>query len=305
VDGQNRAYTYSHRSQMTGLTDTNAVASAYGFDADQNRVTENAVRYVYDGPNVVLEIESSLPKAAYVHGRGIDQPIERIQFIAGVADGRHVYHTDALGSVWAMTDNLEVVAKAYTYEAFGKIRSETGAGLLFTNRYTYTDRESIGDSLGFYYYRGRVMDPNVGRFTSADPLGFVDGPNVFIYVTNKPLIYADPTGKLITGVGVSGFIGWWIAGSGSAFYCQDNCSPQNSGFVVCIGGGIGAGASVGVGVVIGSGCLTDGWTGQLTAQAAAGPGGACGSVSGTDGSGGASIGPGAGLTVTFEGCYKF
>jgi RHS repeat-associated protein len=179
---------------MTGLTDTNAVASAYGFDADQNRIAENAVRYVYDGPNVVLEIESGLPKAAYVHDRGTDQPIERIQFIAVVADGRHVYHTDALGSVWAMTDNLEVVAKAYTYEAFGKIRSETGAGLLFPNRYSYTARESFGDSLSLYYYRARVMDPNAGRFTSADPLRFVDGPNIYRYVRNQPILYRDPRG---------------------------------------------------------------------------------------------------------------
>jgi RHS repeat-associated protein len=182
---------------MTGLTDTNAVASAYGFDADQNRVTENTVRYVYDGPNVVLEIENNLPKAAYVSGLGIDQPIERIQFISGVADGRHVYHTDALGSVWAMTDDLQVVAKSYSYEAFGKLRSETGTGLLFPNRYTYTARESIGDSLGLYYYRARVMDPNAGRFTSEDPLGFVDGDNVFLYVNQSPITFLDPLGTFM------------------------------------------------------------------------------------------------------------
>jgi RHS repeat-associated protein len=199
VNGHSRSHAYSFRSQMTSLTDTNSAASTYSFDADQNRVAEvgsagPAVRYVYDGPNVVLDLESGIVKAAYVHSLGIDQPIERIQFIAGVADGRHVYHTDALGSVWAMTDDLQVVAKSYAYEAFGKIRSEYGSGLLFPNRYTYTARESLGDTLGHHYYRARVMDPRLGRFTSEDPFEFREAENLFAYAENNPNVYSDPLG---------------------------------------------------------------------------------------------------------------
>jgi RHS repeat-associated protein len=94
-----------------------------------------------------------------------------------------------------MTDDLQVTAKAYTYEAFGKIRAESGTGLLFPNRFTYTARESLFDSLGFYYYRARVMDPNVGRFTSEDPLGYdVGGINLYRYTSNNPLILSDPLG---------------------------------------------------------------------------------------------------------------
>jgi RHS repeat-associated protein len=199
VNGQPRLHTYSFRSQMTGLTDTNTAASTYAFDGDQNRIVEAgtagpAVRMVYDGPNVVLDLESGIVKAAYIHSLGIDQPIERIQFIAGVPDGRHVYHTDALGSVWVMTDDIQVVAKSYAYEAFGRIRSESGSGLLFPNRYTYTARESLGDTLGHYYYRARVMDPRLGRFTSEDPLGFVDGFSLAVYVGNRPVGWIDGGG---------------------------------------------------------------------------------------------------------------
>jgi RHS repeat-associated protein len=202
VNGQSRSYAYSFRSQMTGLTDTNAAGFAYAFDGEGNRVSSvgtagPAVRFVYDGPNVVLDLDAATlePVSAYVHGLGIDQPIERIQFISGVADGRHVYHTDALGSVWAMTDDLQIVAQAYTYEAFGKLRAESGTGLLFPNRYTYTAREALGDSGALYYYRWRVMDPNVGRFTSEDPLGFVDGSCRYTYVRNDPMGRKDATGR--------------------------------------------------------------------------------------------------------------
>ncbi|MCG3148952.1 MAG: tRNA(Glu)-specific nuclease WapA [Verrucomicrobiae bacterium] len=201
VSGSSRAYAYDFRSQTTALTDTNAATGAYAFDSDGNRIVETAIlggsfRYVYDGPNVVLELTNSLVQAVYVHSLGIDQPIERIQFISGVSDGRHVYHTDILGSVWAMTDDLQAVAKSYTYEAFGKIRSESGTGLLFPNRYTYTARESMGDSAGLYYYRWRVMDPSVGRFTSEDPLGNLDGLSLYIYVRNGATAYVDPDGRV-------------------------------------------------------------------------------------------------------------
>jgi len=49
-----------------------------------------------------------------------------------------------------------------------------------------------------YNYNGRLYDPVIGRFISADP--FVQAPfdpqslNRFSYVRNNPLIYTDPTG---------------------------------------------------------------------------------------------------------------
>jgi RHS repeat-associated protein len=211
VNLEPRTYLYDFRSQMTSLTDTNSATGAYAFDGDGARVVSavpggGSLRHVYDGPNVVLDLTNGVVLAAYVNGLGIDQPIERIQFISGVADGRHVYHTDALGSVWAMTDDLQVTAKAYTYEAFGKIRAESGTGLLFLNRYTYTARESIGDSLVLYYYRWRVMDPSTGRLTSEDPLGVAGGQmNAYSYVSNNPLVFNDPFG--LYGNPVSGMQG--------------------------------------------------------------------------------------------------
>ena len=197
-----RSFGYSFRSQMTSLTDTNGATFTYDFDGDGNRISAAAggclsSRYVYDGPNCVLELNgSNQVTRAYVNGPGIDQPIERIDFLNGTPRTRYVYHTDGLGSVVAMTDYTgapvgPLVVKSYAYEAFGAIRSETGKVI---DRYAFTAREALGDSLGFYFYRNRVMDPNVGRFTSEDPLGFVDGPSLYEYVANKPLDFLDALG---------------------------------------------------------------------------------------------------------------
>ena len=128
---------------------------------------------------------------AYVNGPGMDQPIERIAFIGGTPRNRRVFHADGLGSIAALTDENGEPVQTYTYGAFGGIRARTGYDL---NRITYTAREALGDSLGFYYYRNRVLDPNAGRFTSEDPLGFVDGQNIYIFVRNNPVIWIDSFG---------------------------------------------------------------------------------------------------------------
>jgi len=64
-----------------------------------------------------------------------------------------------------------------------------------------------------------------------------------------------------------------------------------------------------LGGALGTGCLSPGWSGQLTGQASGavaggggsiGPGGGRGAVSG-----GGGIGPGGGGAVTLEGCYAW
>ncbi len=198
VNGNSRIIGYSFRSQMTSLSDTNGQVFTYAFDGDGNRISQSLndclhARYIYDGPNVVLELNGSNEVIhAVVNGPGIDQPVERIADVNGEPRLRQVYHTDGLGSVALMTDEAQAPVKTYAYDAFGRIRSETGA--LVMNRWTYTGREALGDSAGLYYYRWRVMDPSTGRFTSEDPPGFVDGSHMYRFVDNSPVNAVDPYG---------------------------------------------------------------------------------------------------------------
>jgi RHS repeat-associated protein len=47
---------------------------------------------------------------------------------------------------------------------------------------------------GLVYMRNRWMDPEMGRFLSPDPMGFVDGPNTYSYAGNSPMQRGDPLG---------------------------------------------------------------------------------------------------------------
>ena len=47
---------------------------------------------------------------------------------------------------------------------------------------------------GLYHYRARYYSPALGRFLTADPIGYGDGLNVYAYVANDPVTLVDPSG---------------------------------------------------------------------------------------------------------------
>jgi len=50
---------------------------------------------------------------------------------------------------------------------------------------------------GLHYNWHRHYDPSLGRYTQPDPLGFVDGPNVFSYALSSPYRYVDKDGRFV------------------------------------------------------------------------------------------------------------
>ncbi|MDX1999986.1 MAG: RHS repeat-associated core domain-containing protein, partial [Thermoanaerobaculia bacterium] len=58
----------------------------------------------------------------------------------------------------------------------------------------------IDEETGLMYARNRYYDPEMGRFVSIDPLGYVDGPNGYQYGLNSPGNYSDRMGLCVLGV---------------------------------------------------------------------------------------------------------
>lgn len=44
------------------------------------------------------------------------------------------------------------------------------------------------------FFGRRYYDPEVGRWTTPDPVWFKDGPNLYAYVQNNPILFVDPDG---------------------------------------------------------------------------------------------------------------
>jgi RHS repeat-associated protein len=116
------------------------------------------------------------------------------------------FHKDHLGSIAAITDETGAVTERLAYDPWGKRRFiNTTPGLtdkldalvgIKTDR-GYTEHEHL-DEMGIINMNGRIFDPLIGRFMSADP--FIQAPynlksfNRYSYVWNNPLVMFDPTG---------------------------------------------------------------------------------------------------------------
>ncbi|MCP4401561.1 MAG: RHS repeat-associated core domain-containing protein [bacterium] len=89
------------------------------------------------------------------------------------------------------------------------------------NPYLFTGRRYDPES-GNYYYRARIYSPELGRFLQTDPLGYVDGLNLYAYVGNNPASWVDPLGLFLDGGVLTGpalyLLGGAVAGGVIAAY---------------------------------------------------------------------------------------
>ena len=111
------------------------------------------------------------------------------------ANNDQYFNFDGLGSTRDLTGNTQTVSDSYTYSAFGETVSSSGST---TNPFQWNGAVGYytNEETGEFYVRRRSYDPAIARWLSRDPLGFVDGPNVYAYVGNQPINSLDPTGTL-------------------------------------------------------------------------------------------------------------
>ena len=161
----------------------------YKYDALGRRVQRTpsngvSTNFIYDGQDVVKDINSDGTTVEYLNGPGIDNKIRQK---GSTSSTTYYFSQDHLGSTTALTGTTGKLIERQTYDAYGNSAGST------RTRYGFTGRER--DPLtGLHYYRARFYDPEVGRFMSEDPIGFIGGINVYAYVENNPVIFSDPLG---------------------------------------------------------------------------------------------------------------
>ena len=114
----------------------------------------------------------------------------RIDPATGVGQS-YYYHPDALGSTRELTDANGDVVTTYNYDAFGNTIASTGT---VENPFRFTGNVGYywDEELQTYHIRARNYRPTIGRWMSQDPLGFVDGSNLFLvyFIPSR----SDPSG---------------------------------------------------------------------------------------------------------------
>lgn len=104
-------------------------------------------------------------------------------------------YTNHLGSATMETDEFGNVISYEEYHPYGTsaYRSSKSDVDLSLKRYRFSGKER-DEETGLYYFGARYYAAWLGRWTSSDPAGFVDGLNLFRYCRNNPIVHNDPFG---------------------------------------------------------------------------------------------------------------
>jgi RHS repeat-associated protein len=95
---------------------------------------------------------------------------------------------------------LSATGNVITYEEYhpyGTTSFHATDGSVSAKRYRYTGKEK-DEETGLYYHGARYYAPWLGRWTAADPAGFVDGPDLYAYCRCSPIARLDPNGLQTT-----------------------------------------------------------------------------------------------------------
>lgn len=173
--------------------------AGYSYDGDGNRIahtsnlTGQTTRWRWDTNNPLALLaderdQDGTVQRSYLHG---------LDTISTTTPTATTYlHHDAIGSVTATTASDGQPQYRYDYEPYGRQRHAdeltSGAAkspLRFTGQHL--------DATGQYHLRARQYDPQLGIFTSRDPLppeaGGAQG-TTYAYAETQPTVLTDPSG---------------------------------------------------------------------------------------------------------------
>ena len=141
-----------------------------------------------------LHVADSQGRFVQVDTKTIDEDNSDPVNALGVANIRYQY-SNHLGSAVLETDVNGQIISYEEYHPFGTSSyrvSQSGYDISL-KRYRFCGKER-DDETGFYYSGARYYAAWLGRWTTSDPGGFVDGFNVWRYCRNSPVCLNDPTG---------------------------------------------------------------------------------------------------------------
>ena len=147
-------------------------------------VTQSDKRYLWVGTQIAEQRDSA--------GSTVNKRFEA----QGVEDGGtdYFYTRDHLGDIREVVNSANSVQARYDYDPYGRRTKVSGgydADFGCTGHFEYKAGWMVTDLVLTLY---RAYDPELGRFISRDPIEEGSGLNLYAYVLNNSINFADPLG---------------------------------------------------------------------------------------------------------------
>jgi RHS repeat-associated protein len=105
------------------------------------------------------------------------------------------YAFDHLGSTRSAWSAAKAEVGKYGFDPYGGEHAHSGAAVVsLAGAYTGKPWDTTAK---LYHFPYRQYSSDMARWTARDPLGMVDGPNMYGYVVSNPIGYTDPDGRNI------------------------------------------------------------------------------------------------------------
>jgi RHS repeat-associated protein len=177
---------------MDNSTEETTLFASYTYDALNRRIAKTVgstiTTYVYDHARIVQELENNVLKRSYIYAEYIDAPVALYK--EDVTPSQVFYYLrDRRANVVGLVDAAGAIAQSYEYTPFGRVSVYDAAGNLIPSAssltpFLFTGRQHDPES-NLWHYRNRMYSDLLGRFLQRDPAGFVDGYNLYAYVSNN------------------------------------------------------------------------------------------------------------------------
>lgn len=192
-------YNLDVNERLVHVQPSETIAS-YSYDGEYRRIakgpTENSKDTFFAYGDTPDEQFSYAGDTGQIIERTVWGPLGPIAVID--KDGNRItILSDVRGSTIGALSSLDGSVATTGYLPFGESSAGGSAAL---GPWRFTGQRFDPDS-GYYYYKSRTYDPAVGMFLQPDPLGFVDGLNLYAYVGNDPINFVDPSGLAAEGFG--------------------------------------------------------------------------------------------------------
>jgi RHS repeat-associated protein len=190
---------------------SNVTLVKYAYDALSRRVSRSVsaspnsyTLYLYDGWNCIAEWNANPQSVTLTSTRtwGLDlsSTPQGAGGVGGLLSEKQSNNTfyptyDGNGNISEYLAADGSTAAHYEYDPFGNIVKESYASGYNASSFNYKfSTKPLDQATGLYYYGYRYYDPKTGRWPSRDPIGEEGGINLYGFVGNDAIRFADILG---------------------------------------------------------------------------------------------------------------